>query len=310
VSWEKGSRIELEQFPDYQPNPAKGTALASKVTYRFVPEASTRVADVVSGATQLASEIPLDQHGAVESGGGTIVSAPVVGSAWIRIATDTKPFDDFRVRQALNLALDVDEIAQVFISEESHRLASIHPDERSMGFDPALAPYAYDPEQARALLAEAGHEDGLDVVFEMTTAASQAMTEAISAQWADVGIRAELQVSEYAAFNANWADPEAPALKMSTWSPLYDPHTLLNLVFAGEGYLSRYDNADANTLIASAGEEADPEARAELYRQLAAVMHEDAAAIFLWNLVASYGVREEATSWQPRGDEYVLPLSR
>jgi ABC-type transport system substrate-binding protein len=97
---------------------------------------------------------------------------------------------------------------------------------------------------------------------------------------------------------------------MSTWSPLYDPHTLLNLVFASEGFLSRYDNAEASELIAAAGAEVDPEARAEHYRRLAAVMHEDAAAIFLWNLIEGYGVREEAGAWKPRGDEYVLPLSR
>jgi peptide/nickel transport system substrate-binding protein len=310
VSWEKGSRIELERFDAYQPNPAKGAPLANAVTYRFVPEATTRVADVVSGSTQIASEIPLDQHEAVKSGGANVVSSPIVGSAWIRIATDTKPFDDVRVRQALNLALDVDAMAKVFVGEEAHRLASIHPDDRSMGFDPNLAPYGYDPGQTKALLEEAGYGDGLDVVFEITTAASQAMAEAMSAQWAEAGIRAELKVSEYAAFNANWADPTAPVLKMSTWSPLYDPHTLLNLVFASEGFLSRYDNAEASELITAAGAETDPQARAEHYRQLAAVMHEDAAAIFLWNLIEGYGVREEAGAWKPRGDEYVLPLSR
>jgi len=310
TSWEKGSEIRLERFDDYQPNPAKGQAMAKSVIYRFVPEASTRVADVISGATRIASEIPLDQQGAVESGGAGIVNEPVVGSAWVRIATDTAPFDDVRVRQALNFSLDLDAIAKVFIGEASTRLASIHPDERSMGFDPDLAPYAYDPDQARGLLAEAGYEDGLNVVLEMTVAASQAMAEAMVAQWAEVGIRVELQISEYAAFNGNWDDPSAPPLKMSTWSPLYDPHTLLDLVFKGDGYLSRYNNDDANTLILAASEETDAAARADLYRQLAEVMHDDAACVFLWNLVASYAVRDEASSWQPRGDEYVLPLKK
>lgn len=310
VNWEKGSRITLERFSEYQPSPAKGVPLAETVVYRFVPEASTRVADVLSGATQIASEIPLDQHDAITSDGAEIVSAPIVGSAWIRIATDVAPFDDVRVRQALNLALDIDSIADVFIGKESHRLASILPDERSMGYDSGLAPYAYDPDQAKALLEEAGFGDRLEVSFEMTTAAPQAMAEAISAQWAEVGIQADIQVSEYAAFNANWADPDAPALKMSTWSPLYDPHTLLDLVFAGEGFLSRYDNPEANRLMAAAAEETDVQERDELYRQLEAVMHDDAPAVFLWNLVASYGVGKDAHGWTPRGDEYVLPLSR
>jgi peptide/nickel transport system substrate-binding protein len=310
VSWEKGSRVDLERFVDYQPADVKGAPIADRVVYRFVPEASTRVADLASGSADIAVDIPLDQHDAVESGDATVVSEPIVGAAWIRIATDTEPFNDVRVRRALNMALDVDAIAQVFISEQAHRLASLHPDKRSMGFNPELEPYAYDRAAAIRLLEEAGYADGFDVVFEVTTAVPQAMAEAMVAQWADVGIRAEIKVSELAEFNAAWGDPSAPPLRMSTWSPLYDPYTLLSLVFASEGYLSRYDNPEADELIASAAIEIDPEKRAALYRDLAVVMHDDAPAVFLWNLVASHGVTEAASAWDPRGDQYVLPLTR
>jgi peptide/nickel transport system substrate-binding protein len=310
ASWEKGSQIELERFTEYQPTDVKGSPIADRVLYRFVPEASTRVADLLSGSADIAVDIPLDQHEAVASGDATIVSEPIVGSAWIRIATDTAPFDDVRVRKALNMALDVDTIAQVFVSEEAYRLASLHPDERSMGFNSDLAPYAYEPDRARALLEEAGHGDGIDIVFEVTTAVPQAMAEAMVAQWAEVGIRAELQVSELAEFNAAWGDPSAPPLRMATWRPLYDPYTLLSLVFASEGYLSRYDNSEVDELIAAAATETNPEKRAGLYRDLAVVMHEDAPAVFLWNLVESYGVSDKASAWDPRGDQYVLPLTR
>ncbi len=310
VTWEKGSHVELERFVEYQPTDVKGAPIADRVLYRFVPEASTRVADLLSGSADIAVNIPLDQHEAVESGDATIVSEPIVGSAWIRIATNTEPFDDVRVRRALNMALDIDAIAQVFVSDQARRLASLHPDERSMGFNPELEPYAYDPEAASGLLEEAGYAEGIDVVFEVTTAVPQAMAEAMAAQWAEVGIRAEIKVSELAEFNAAWGDLSAPPLRMSTWSPLYDPYTLLSLVFAGEGFLSRYDNPEVDELIAAAATATDPEKRAALYRDLAVVMHEDAPAVFLWNLVASHGVTEEASAWEPRGDQYVLPLNR
>jgi peptide/nickel transport system substrate-binding protein len=310
LSWEKGSHVDLERFEEYQPTDVKGAPIAERVVYRFVPEASTRVADLLSNSADIAVDIPLDQHEAVESGDARIVSEPIVGSAWIRIATDTEPFSDVGVRRALNMALDVDAIAQVFVSEQAHRLASLHPDEHSMGFNPELEPYAYDPEAAIRLLEEAGYAEGIDTLFEVTTAVAQAMAEAMVAQWAEVGIRAEIKVSEYAEFNASWGDPSAPPLRMSTWSPLYDPYTLLSLVFASEGFLSRYDNPEVDELIASAATETDPEKRATLYQELAAVMHEDAPSVFLWNLVASYGVTEDASLWDPRGDQYVLPLTR
>lgn len=309
VSWETGSALELERFEDYLPADVKGAAIAERAVFRFVPDPATRVADLLSGAAQIVSEIPQDQLSIIEGAGRQAISTGIVGSAWIRIATDVEPWSDARVRQAANMALDIESITQALVSPEARRLASIHPDERSMGFDPNLSPYVYDPEQARTLLEEAGFGDGFDTQLEVTTGASQAVAEAIVAQWQEAGIRAEIVVSEYAAFNANWADPAAPPLKLSTWRPLYDPHTLLSLVWATEGYLSRYDNPAADELIASASLETDPQARASTYQELAGVMHEDAAAVFLWNLVSNYGVADEVGGWQPRGDEWVLPLA-
>ncbi|HEV2072724.1 MAG TPA: ABC transporter substrate-binding protein, partial [Thermomicrobiales bacterium] len=76
VSWEKGSHVELERFEEYQPTNVKGAPIAERVIYRFVPEVSTRVADLLSGSADIAVDIPLDQHEAVESGEATIISEP------------------------------------------------------------------------------------------------------------------------------------------------------------------------------------------------------------------------------------------
>jgi len=301
-----GSSVTLARNPDYGWGSPKGVPMAERVTYRFVPETATRIADLSTGAAQLVSEVPASQLAAVGDAGAVPISSDVVGSAFIRIATEAAPFDDARVRQALNHAMDVATIGEALVSPEAMRLASLFPDERSMAFNPGLAPYAHDPERARSLLDEAGYGEGFETTLELTSGASVEVAEAISAQLAEAGIMAELVVSEYTDFNATWADPAAPALRMVTWSPLYDPHTLLSLVFAREGFLSRYDNPEADALIERAGSETDPERRSALYRELAALMHEDAPAVYLWNLTAGYGVAEEASDWQPRGDEYVI----
>jgi peptide/nickel transport system substrate-binding protein len=310
TAWERGSEIALERFEDYVPASAKGAPIADIVRYHFVPDASTRLSNLLSGGSQLIADVPFDMQSTVEEDGAAIRSQPLAGSAWIRIATDVEPFSDVRVRQALNLALDIDQFPGALIFGDSRRLASIHPGEESLGFDPDLEPYAYDPDRAASLLAEAGYGEGLETVLQMTTGSNQAVAEAIAAQWGEVGIDVELQVADYAQFNADWSDPEAPPLKMATWSPLFDPHTLLSLVWASEGVLSRYANQDADELIRSAAQETEREQRRSLYQQLARVMHEDGAAVWLWNLVAVYGLSGDVPVWSSRHDEWVLPLAR
>jgi len=306
-SQEPGTSLTLVRNPDYTWGSLKGTPMAERVTYRYVPEVATRIADLSTDAADIIVEVPVDQQGAVEDGGATPVEVSIVGSAWIRIATDTPPFDKPEVRQAINYAIDVQAIGEALVSPEARRLATLYPDERALGFDPTLDPYVYDPDKARQLLADAGVGDGIDVDLEITSAARVDVAEAIAAQLGEVGIAVTVKVSEYTDFNATWKDTSAPVLRMATWAPLFDPHTLLGLVFASEGFLSRYANPDADALIAAAAAEVDQDARQARYQELGALMHDDAAAVYLWNLSSGYGVSETAAGWAPRGDDYVIP---
>lgn len=307
VSYTSGNEIVLRRNDKYTWGSSKGAPLAQQVRYRFVPESSTRIADLTSGAAGIVTDLPLDQLATVEGAGQTVIDAPLVGSAWIRIATDVAPLDDVRVRRALNHAIDVQAIATSLVSEDARRLGSLYPDGRAMGFDPDLQPYGYDPELARSLLAEAGVRDSLALELEMTSSSRADVAEAIAAQLGDVGVDMSVVTSDDATFNAGWGDAGRPALRMSTWVPLYDPHTLLSLVFASEGFLSRYKNSDVDALIQRGANEFDPGNRSLTYQELGRVLHDDAPAIFLWNMTSAYGVAKDVSNWQPRGDEYVIP---
>ena len=121
-----------------------------------------------------------------------------------------------------------------------------------------------------------------------------------------IGIDLEIVVAESGSFNAGWGDPEAPPLRYASWRPMYDPNTFLTLVIASDGYLSRYSNSDADDLIARAGAEPDVANRNQLYQDLGRLLHEDPAAIYLWNAVTRYGLNDRLAGWQPRGDDYIL----
>ncbi|HYI26045.1 MAG TPA: ABC transporter substrate-binding protein [Thermomicrobiales bacterium] len=308
-SIEEGNAITLAGNPDYTWGSPKGNPIAERVTYRFVPELSTRIADLVSGSSQIVTEVPMDQFASIDGAGASAVEVSTVASAFVRIASDAAPFDRVEVRQALNHAIDVQSIASSLVSSQAVRLGSIFPDERSMGYDANLAPYTYDPDLARQLLSDAGYGDGFAAELELTTGGRTDIAEVIAAQLAEVGIELTVRVLEYTEFNATWSDTAAAPLRLVTWGPLYDPHTLLGLVFDSEGYLSRFESADVDSLIRGAAVETDQEARAGLYRALNAVMSDQAPAIFLWNLSSGYGVAPEAGQWRPRGDDYVIPTA-
>jgi peptide/nickel transport system substrate-binding protein len=306
VEWNRGSQVRVEVNEDYQAGSVKGNPIAASVAFRFVTDRTTRVADVVSGTSQLVRGVPVDELEAVAEA-AEVVTQPIAGCAFVRIPTDVAPFDDPRVRLALNHAVDVEAIIAALIGGYGSRLPNFFVP-GGLGYDEALAPHAYDPELAKSLLAEAGYGDGFATRLAYTPGDQVDPVEAIAGQLALVGIDVEVEAVELATFNATWTDPEAAPLRLLTWRPLNDPFTLLNLVVSNSGYLSRYDDPNAQALIDAAAIETDPEARNAAYLELGRVLHDSPAAIYLWNLTSFYGVARDLPAWTPRPDDWILPL--
>lgn len=309
VSREEGDHILLERSPSYISLESKGQPLADTVRFRFVPEPTTRIADLATGEANLADSVPQDQAQAVLDGGGEIVEAAVLGTSFLRLVNDVAPFDNPLVRQALNHAIDVETIGQALVSTASRRLASIYPDDRAIGFDDELVPFAFDPDRARELLAEAGYADGFETRLQYTGGGVDDVMEAIAANLNEVGISVSIETTDLATFNGSWQDPDSAPLRYVTWRPVYDPHTLLSLMFASGGPLTRFADDLTDELIAAAAVTVDPVERATLYQELGRHFQDSPPAVFLWNLTAIYGVKDFGEGWSPRGDEYIIATS-
>lgn len=305
-SYAPGNKITLNQNPTYTWSSPKGTPLASKVTFRFVPESTTRVADLLSGGAGIIASVPFDQTKAVDTDKAKSTVVPLAGSAWVRIATDVPPFDDVRVRQALNYAIDADKIINALYDGQGHRLASFAPDDRILGWDPSLEPYAYDPAKAKALLKEAGVAGSVSAVLEYAATERGDVAEVVAAQISEIGIKTTAKQTEITAFNSTWTDTSAPVLRFTSWR-YYDPYSLLSLVFASKGYLSRFKSPKADNLITEAGSQPDETKRKALYQQLSQMLYNDPPVIYLWNLTAVYGQLKSIEGWSPRADEYTIP---
>lgn len=309
VEWVPGERVVLEANPDYTWGSAKGTPIAQRAVFRFVPEPATRVADLLAGAAQIVRGVPVDQIEPVEGGGASVLITPLSGTAFIRIPTDEAPYSDVRVRQALNYAVDVPAIVDALIKGNGTPLANVFVP-NGLGYDPNLAPYSYDPEKAKALLAEAGLSDGFETRLAFSSLDRSDIVEAIAGQLTEVGINTTVERTEAATFNQQWKDASAAPLRYVSWRPMFDPFTLLNLVFSNQGFLSRHNNPNAQALIDAAATETDPAVRADTYMQLGQVLHDEPSAIYLWSLTAMYGVASGAPDWSSRADDYIIPTVR
>lgn len=167
-----------------------GVAAARTVTVSGIPEVSTRIAALLNGEVDLIVDVPPDQTPAIESAGGfAIDSVSPLNVNVLDIPAGNAPMDKKEIRQAMSLAID-----RQTIIEELLLGNGLWPSSLQSQFDPLYVerpPLAYDPERARALLAEAGYA-GEEIQFVFDTPdyypLEQAWSEAIAAMLREVGM--------------------------------------------------------------------------------------------------------------------------
>lgn len=153
-------RIVLERFDDYyggSPDlPPVGPAKVKTAIFRLMPDPTARVAALKAGEVQIINNVPPNMAKELEKDGNIQVqSAPGTRVYGIELNVKKPPFDDVRVRQALNYAINWDEILNTVYEGSAERLSTIFLPS-GFGFNKDLKPYSYDPAKAVQLLKEAG----------------------------------------------------------------------------------------------------------------------------------------------------------
>ncbi|MCK9906025.1 ABC transporter substrate-binding protein, partial [Frankia sp. Cpl3] len=137
VEWVKGDKIVLEANPTY----FKGAPKISKVTFRVIPEVATQIAELQSGGVDIVRMVPPDMLAQLEGNSQiAVASTPLLRVYYLAFDTKKKPFDDVRVRQAMNYAVDVETIIKKVLGDKAVRTpAGLNPNH--FGFDASVAPY-------------------------------------------------------------------------------------------------------------------------------------------------------------------------
>ena len=285
-SWERGSRLALRRNDDYWGVKGKPQALV----YRGIPEANTRVSELLTGGVDLILPIPPDFVGRLEKTSGVSVYKATGLTVWYAgFNVEKKPFTDRRVRQAFNYAVNKDAIVRdVLKGTGIPAIGPLLPG--TWAFEPNVHKYAYDPGAARKLLAEAGYPNGLEVEFWVPESGSgmQApveMSTVIQANLAAVGVKAQLKTFEWGSYLGKLRS-DAPAMFALSWFlKSEDPDLSMYPLFFSKNQplpnRSNYNNPDVDQLLVQARQLTDRTKRAELYRKAQRLIVEDAPWIFV-----------------------------
>jgi len=161
-----GERFVLEANMDYHLGPPKVKTLI----FKQVPDAATRVAEALTGASDVVFDIPPTEIDNINgSGVADIVAYPGVGRIVLEFAQATTPeVKDIRVREAAFLAIDADAINDAIYGGSGGNQTGWL-DRHTFGQNTSLVSHGYDPDRARTLLAEAGYPNGLPMDFTIRT---------------------------------------------------------------------------------------------------------------------------------------------
>jgi ABC-type transport system substrate-binding protein len=198
---------------------------------------------------------------------------PVGASEFLSLNVEMPPFDDLKVRQAMNYAINKDKLIRLMhgmVMPAAGILPSTMP-----GFNPNLKGYAYDPAKARQLLAESGHPNGFSFKFWYLSPSPSPVPDAIEYDLKQVGINAELKPVTFASLLGSEERRHTVQCAAAAWSQDYpDPSDFLDVMFNGnritdEGCqnTSFYNNPAVNQLLAEAAICPDPQHRLQLYQQ-------------------------------------------
>ena len=291
VEWQKGDKIVLAANEDYWD---AGKPYVAELIFRPIPESSTRLAAIQTGEVNIVNRLSADEaRTLLNAEDVNVVRYPadrVYYIAFNNLSTGIgQPTESPLVRQAMNHAVDRQAIIDGLFNGFA-RLSTGFVTPSNLGFDESLEPFAYDPDKARDLLAEAGFADGFEIGMACPIGAYtnfEEVCQAIADDLSEVGITLEGGEIQFMESGVYWdleANKELPPLFGDSWSAsVGEALPRLDGSLGGpENSYSAWFDEGIGALLSQIEQEFDTTKRAELYRELQATMVENPPFIYLY----------------------------
>jgi len=313
VEWRASDRIVLEAFEDYW---EAGYPKVDQVIYRPIPDTATRFAALINDDIDIVSNLGPEQADAVEAAAN--VSLVTYGQDRVYYVTFNNmstgigtPIEDKLVRQAMSYAIDYDAIIERLFDGYAERVSGfIIPG--NLGYDPSVAPYPYDPEKAKDLLAQAGYPDGFAIEMagpSETYTNFEQVLQAVAGYWSEIGIEVDLQFMESGRFWELQANRELPPLFGDSWSSSTGeayPRLIGSVGGEDASYAAWLDPVLVD-MVKEVEMTADSVERGEVYTRILKYMFEDPPFIYLYAPTAFEATNNRVKNYNPRiSEQYYL----
>ncbi len=299
---------EKASFTRYENYWRSGLPHLDGIQHFYMPEFSTQVAALTSGSIDMIWQLTAEIIPVLE-GNPDLVVEEVQSGAYqpVIMRLDQEPFTDVRVRQAFKYAIDRPAMVQTVLQGRGV-IGNDQPMPPSHPFAADLPAYDLNIEKAKALLAEAGYPDGLEITLYTADLRPGMVASAVAFQEMVKAAGVTVQIEQVPGSNY-WSEYWMQnALTISNWSVFPSTDTVLSLIYHSTGVWneSGIQNADLDALIETGRTETDAIRRAEIYAQAQQIIQEEGGTLVSYFRPSFYArtTKVHAIHYLPQGPVY------
>ncbi|GAB3799161.1 glutathione ABC transporter substrate-binding protein [Virgibacillus kimchii] len=293
-----GAHVTLVKNEDYWGEEAQ----VDSVTFQVVPEDLTRVAELETGDADIIYPVNANDMEQIDNNEGTHVhQSDSSNLTYIGMDTQREPFNDDRVRRAVAMTIDNEEIIEgvtdgVALTAEGPLAPTV------IGYSDAITPMEHDLETARELLAEAGYEDGFTASIAVNDRTTSDIATIVQAQLSEIGIDLDIEMMETGAYLEVTANGEID-MHVGSWGTVtldadYGLYPMFHSENAGApGNRSFFSNTEVDDLLDQARQETEEEVRMELYEEAQQIIIDEAPIVPVYHSVLLAGLRDEVNGF-------------
>ena len=284
-NWAPGDQIVLDRNPDYWREPAK----VDTVTFRVIPEDQTRIADLQTGAAHIISPVTASDLNRLNTSDGiNAYERNAASITYLGFNMQKEPFDDNNVRKAISMTINKEDMMNGIL-DGTGEVALGPLNDTNFGFSENVNVVERDVEEAKRLLAEAGHEDGFETtIWTNDSRERMDIAEMVQHNLKEINIDAQINVVEWGAYldatGSGEHDMFILGLSLGTGDADYPMHMLFHSDNAGPpGNRVFMEDDTFDEMLYNARIEQDEDTRLGLYEEATNYLNEEAPMTFLYH---------------------------